>query len=72
MESRGIYAKNCELIGYLVGSAVYDLDDNQTGYLRDNVIYTMNDKQQWQIQGDGLFTPSGDSVGYLGAQFQER
>lgn len=72
MDSRGIYDKNGELFGYLVGKALYDLDDNQQGVLREGKVIDMNGKEMWVVKGDGLYTPKGDSVGYLGAKFREQ
>ena len=71
MKSRGIYDKKGELFGYLVGTLIYDLDDTQKGFIRDGVIYAMNNEEQWILRGDGLFSPRGESVGYIGESFAE-
>jgi hypothetical protein len=72
VDTRGIYDKNGELFGYLIGKAVYDLDDNQQGVVRNGIVVDMNGSEMWRIKGDGLYTLKGVSMGYLGAQFKER
>jgi hypothetical protein len=69
--ARGIYDKSGELFAYLVGSAVYDLEDNQVGRLRESVIYSMDGEERWTVRGDGLYTQKGETIGYLGAHFAE-
>ncbi len=71
MTSRGIYHRDGELFGYLVGSAVFDLNDTQTGYLRDGIIYSAHGQEQWILRGDGLYAMNGEAIGYLGEHFSE-
>lgn len=71
MTTRGIYSRDGELFGYMVGSAVYDLDDNQVGSLRGDVIYDRDEQPRWVLRGDGVFTPKGESIGYLGERFAD-
>lgn len=71
MNTRGIYDTQGELLGYLVGDMVYDLDENPVDYLRDAVIYGLDGEKRWLVQGDGLYTPQYEAVGYLGSTYQE-
>jgi hypothetical protein len=71
MITQGIYNKHGEIFGYLVGEAVYNLDEVQIGYRRANVIYSKEGREQWYIRGDGLYTLQGESVGYLGDRYRE-
>lgn len=71
MTKQGIYDKHGELFGFLINGIVYDINEEQTGYLKDDVIYANNDEKQWIVRGDGLYSMQGDSIGYLGAHYQE-
>jgi hypothetical protein len=72
MTARGIYTRDGELFGYLIGKSVFDLEDTQTGYLREGVIYSKGGREQWVVRGDGLYSLKGESIGYIGEGFQER
>ena len=69
--TRGMFNKDGELFGYLEGTTIFDLDDNQVGTIRDGVAYAQGGRAQWIIQDDGIFTLKGESIGYLGERFQE-
>lgn len=71
MTKRGIYDRHGELFGFLINNIVYDLEEVQTGYFQDGVIYASNGEKQWVLRGDGLYTPLGEAVGYLGENYQE-
>lgn len=71
MTKQGIYDKHGELFGFLINNVVYDVNEVQTGYFKDGVIYANNDEKQWVVRGDGLYTPDGESIGYLGERYQE-
>ncbi|MBN2470453.1 MAG: hypothetical protein JXN59_07000 [Anaerolineae bacterium] len=71
MTKRGIYDRHGELFGFLINGIVYDLEEVQTGYFENGVIYANNGEKQWDVRGDGLYTPRGEAVGYLGENYQE-
>ncbi len=71
MISRGLYYKNGELFGYLVGGVIYDLEDNQTGYLEEGYIFSMDGERRWAVRGDGIYTLKGESVGYIGSRVHD-
>lgn len=71
MTARGIYNKQGELFGYMIGTDIYDMEDTRTGSLRNGIIYSREGREQWVVRGDGLYTPKGESIGYLGERFQE-
>ena len=71
MGTRGIYDTQGELFGYIEGSLVYTLDGEQMGQVKQAEIVNLEDEPMWLIRGDGLYTPAGETVGYLGSERSE-
>lgn len=71
MSTRGIYDTQGELFGYIEGSLVYTLDGEQVGRVRQSEIVNLENERMWLIRGDGLYTESGEPVGYLGSERSE-
>lgn len=71
MGTRGIYDTQGELFAYIEGNLVYTLDGEQVGRVLQSEIVNMQKERMWLIRGDGLFSESGEPVGYLGSERAE-
>ena len=71
MGTRGIYDTEGELFGYIEGSLVYTLDGEPVGRVEGSEVVNLDNEPIWSIRGDGLYTRTGDSVGYLGSERSE-
>ena len=68
MSTRGIYNRDGEMLGYLMGARVYDVEGNHTGELRDRTIYDLGGERRWLVDRDALLDLRGNVIGYLGEQ----
>lgn len=71
MGTRGIYDTEGELFGYIEGSFVYTLAEEQVGEVKGTEVFNLENELMWLLRGDGLYTLTGEPVGYLGAERSE-
>lgn len=67
MSTRGVYNRDGEAFGYLVGDQLYDLNSKPVGTRRERTIYDLDGEPRWLIDRDGLLDLQGNVIGYLGA-----
>ncbi len=66
MDTRGIYNREGESLGYLAGTRLYDIEGVFSGELRGQTIVDTNGERRWMIDGDALLDLRGNVIGYLG------
>lgn len=66
MSSRGLYTRDGEVLGYMVGERIYDVEDQETGRLDGKVVYDRDGERRWLIEGDAIMDLRGNVIGYLG------
>jgi len=63
---RGLVSPKGEQFGYVIGDALFTLDDEPAGYLRGDYVVNMAGERVWRIVGDGIYSLNGmESIGYL-------
>lgn len=69
---RGLIDRKGEQFAYLLGMALYTLDDELTGRLDGEYIVDVAGNRIWRVVGDGIYTlDSSETVGYLTAERNE-
>jgi len=63
---RGIVSPKGEQFGYLLGDALYTIDDEPSGRLQGQFIVDLAGNPVWRVVGDGVYSLDGmETIGYL-------
>jgi hypothetical protein len=66
MSARGIYNKDGEIIGYLEGTRVFDVNQIEIGVIQGRTVYDRVGDRHWLLDGDAVLDLRGNVIGYLG------
>jgi hypothetical protein len=66
MSTCGVYNRDGEALGYLVGDQMYDPDGDLVGTRRGNTVYDLDGERRWLVDHDALLDLRGNVIGYLG------
>ena len=63
---RGLVSPKGEQFGYLIGSAVYTMDDEPSGHIEGQFVVDLAGNPVWRVVGDGLYSLDGmETIGYI-------
>lgn len=66
---RGLVSPKGEQFGYLIGDALYTLDDEPSGRLQGEYIVDTAGNPIWRVVGDGVYALDGmETIGYFTAE----
>lgn len=71
MTRRGIYNRDGELIAYLDGTRVYNLNDEWIGEQRGRSVIDRAGERRWLMDGDAVLDLRGNVLGYVGASARD-